>query len=161
MNQHPETGPSRFENLNSVVCDEDWGESPFGWSEPELPRRPAGQVAATGPYGDPRLWEEVPEAITSAVVADLHSCGWTAAYATSHTVVVPLEPRACGLPDAVALGEHLYAVWGGLRPEWTWQTVHPNAPTGGTVAPLLTPPDQPAHITAQILRVLRTGRTLP
>ncbi|MFJ6014516.1 hypothetical protein [Streptomyces sp. NPDC092952] len=115
----------------------------------------------TGPYGDPLRWDKVPASLTAAVVADLTSYGWPAAHATEHTIVVPLEQRAVGLADAVARGEHLYVVWGGARPEWSWQTAHPHALTSGPVAPLLAPPDQPAHISAQILRVLRTGRTLP
>ncbi|GAA2948709.1 hypothetical protein ACFPN0_14950 [Kitasatospora cinereorecta] len=115
----------------------------------------------TGPYGDPLRWDEVPASITEAVVADLIACGWFGTHATEHTVVVPLEQHAFGLSEAVARGEHLYVLWGGARPEWSWCTAHPDAPAAGKLAPLLAPPDQPAHITAQILRVLRTGRTLP
>ncbi|MFJ7592487.1 hypothetical protein ACIQZO_34980 [Streptomyces sp. NPDC097617] len=124
-------------------------------------QRPDEPVVVTGAYGDPLRWNEVPAELTAAVVADLTACGWSAAHATEHSIVVPLERRAFGLPDAAARGEHLYAVWGGARPEWSWGTAHPDAPAGGTLAPLLAPPDQPAHISAQIIRVLRTGRTLP
>ena len=115
----------------------------------------------TGPYGDPLRWDEVPAALTAAVVAELTGCGWAGAHATEHSIVVPLERRACGLAEAVARGEHLYVLWGRPLPEWSWGTAHPNAPTGGRLAPLLAPADAPAHITAQIIRVLRTGRALP
>ncbi|MFC9604596.1 hypothetical protein ACFTTN_14195 [Streptomyces niveus] len=115
----------------------------------------------TGPHGDPLRWDEVPASLTAAVVAELIACGWSGSHATEHSVVVPLERGALGLAEAVARGEHLYVLWGGPRPEWSWCTAHPNAPTAGKIAPLLAAPDQPTHISAQIIRVLRTGRALP
>ncbi|WP_434593409.1 hypothetical protein [Streptomyces sp. A5-4] len=115
----------------------------------------------TGSYGDPLRWDEVPASLTAAVVADLLGCGWSGVHSTEHGVVVPLDRRAFGLPDPAARGEHLYVLWGGHRPEWSWSTAHPDAPAGGTLALLLAPPDQPAYISAQIIRVLRTGRALP
>ncbi|KPI33347.1 hypothetical protein OV450_1435 [Actinobacteria bacterium OV450] len=113
------------------------------------------------PYGDPLAWEEVPAPLTAAVVAVLASQGWTAAHATEHSIVVPLDDWALGLKHALGRGEHLYVLWGLPRPEWVWGTAHPNAPVGGHLAPLLAPPDDPAQIAAQILRVLATGRALP
>ncbi|RPK58117.1 hypothetical protein EES44_24605 [Streptomyces sp. ADI96-15] len=113
------------------------------------------------PYGDPLRWDEVPAQLTAAIVADLLTCGWSGTRATEHAVVVPLEPRAVGLAEAAGRGEHLYVLWGGARPEWSWCTAHPDAPAARKLAPLLAPPDQPAHISAQIIRVLSTGRTLP
>ncbi|MGW6391145.1 hypothetical protein ACWFR1_11710 [Streptomyces sp. NPDC055103] len=126
---------------------------------PSAPR--PGEHPVTGPHGDPQLWDEVPASLTAAVVAELTHCGWRGTHATEHSIVVPLEPRDFGLPDAVARGEHLYVVWGGDRPEWSWATAHPHAPVGGQQALLLAPADDTAHITAQIIRVLRTGRALP
>ncbi|WP_327421862.1 hypothetical protein OG763_15100 [Streptomyces sp. NBC_01230] len=113
------------------------------------------------PYGDPLRWDEVPPALTAAVVAALTGYGWTGTHATEHTIVVPLDGHPRGLLEPAARGEHLYAVWGGSRPEWSWGTTHPNAPAGGRLTPLLAPPDDPQTITAQIIRVLRAGRTLP
>ncbi|WP_381792880.1 hypothetical protein [Streptomyces niveus] len=112
-------------------------------------------------YGDPARWKGVPAPLTAAVVSRLAGHGWTGTRATEHGVVVPLDGRAPGLTQAVARGEHLYVVWGGARPEWSWSTAHPNAPTGGRLALLLSAPDDPADITAQVLRVLCAGRTLP
>ncbi|MFE4796176.1 hypothetical protein ACFRFL_13930 [Streptomyces sp. NPDC056708] len=113
------------------------------------------------PYGDPQQWREVPAALTAAVVSALTGYGWTGVHATEHSIVVPLDDRARGLSEPAASGEHLYVLWGGHRPEWSWGTAHPAAPAGGRLALLLAPPDDPPVITAQILRVLRTGRTLP
>ncbi|MEU1815192.1 hypothetical protein ABZ543_08335 [Streptomyces roseifaciens] len=113
------------------------------------------------PYGDPGSWEEVPPVIVRAVTVALTSCGWSGARATEHTIIVPLDDRARGLPGAAHAGEHLYVVWGGAAAEWSWGTAHPDAPAGGPLTPLLAPPDDPVVITAQILRVLRTGRALP
>jgi hypothetical protein len=138
------------ESFLTPVCDQDRGESPFGWTEPP-PR----------PYGDPRDWADVPAALTAAVVAELAAHGLHGAHATEHSIVVPLHEQAPGLPGPARRGEHLYALWAVDRPEWSWGTAHPNAPTGGHLAPLLAPPDEPGTIAAQILRVLRTGRTLP
>ncbi|MFD3608997.1 hypothetical protein ACFWXA_13150 [Streptomyces atroolivaceus] len=150
MNQSPPGGRRRLEDLAAVVCDQDRGESPFGWSSP-----------VSGVYGDPQRWSEVPAPLTAAVVSTLGGYGWPEAHATEHSVVVPLDHRARGLTAPAARGEHLYVVWGGARPEWSWATAHPNAPAGGQQALLLAPADDPDHITAQILRVLRTGRALP
>jgi hypothetical protein len=115
----------------------------------------------TGPYGDPQEWNEVPLPLTSTVVAALQSHGFTESHATEHSIIVPLDDHARGLPEPARRGEHLYVLWGGTRPEWSWGTAHPNAPAGGHIALLLAPPDDPQQITAQILRVLRTGRALP
>ncbi|MFD4315048.1 hypothetical protein [Streptomyces sp. NPDC058548] len=131
----------------AVACAQDRGEN-LGWSEP-------------GPYGLPVEWEEVPAALTAEVVDELTACGWTGTHATEHSIVVPLDGRAFGLTDAAGRGEHLYVLWGVTRPEWSWGTAHPNAPAGGTLAVLLAPPDDPQRIATQIIRVLRTGRTLP
>ncbi|MFF4388538.1 hypothetical protein ACFY0G_17425 [Streptomyces sp. NPDC001552] len=119
-----------------------------------------------GPYGDPRTWTEVPTALSADVVDALTGHGWAGVYATEHAIGVPLDGHAPGLPAASERGEHLYAIWGVFwagppRAEWSWATAHPEAPRGGTLAPLLARPDAPDEITAQILRVLATGRTLP
>ncbi|MET9321930.1 hypothetical protein ABZX75_17310 [Streptomyces sp. NPDC003038] len=113
------------------------------------------------PYGEPLLWDEVPTALTAAIVAALTGAGLAGVHATEHSVVVPLDDHAPGLPGPAAKGEHLYVLWGAALPEWSWGTAHPNAPVGGPLSPLLAPADDPAHIAAQILRVLRTGRALP
>ncbi|MFF4292167.1 hypothetical protein ACFY0N_00755 [Streptomyces vinaceus] len=115
----------------------------------------------SGPYGDPFQWTEVPAPLTAAVVAALTGHGWTGVHATEHSIVVPLDERACGLEPAAARGEHLYALWGLVLPQWSWGTAHPDAPAGGRLALLLAPPDDPDQITAQICRVLATGRALP
>jgi hypothetical protein len=121
----------------AVVCEQDRGGSPFGW-------------------------DDVPHLLAADVVEVLHTAGYLDAHATEHTIVVPLTGAATGLPGAHDRGEHLYAVWGDARPEWSWCTAHPNAPTAGAMAPLLVSPhDDPQNLAAQILRVLRTGRTLP
>lgn len=111
--------------------------------------------------GNPFAWDEVPAPLTAAVVSALAECGWPGAHATEHSVVVPLDDRAVGLAAPAGRGEYLYVLWGGTRPEWSWSTAHPDAPAGGKQALLLAPADDPARITAQILRVLRTGRALP
>lgn len=113
------------------------------------------------PYGDPMLWDEVPAALTVAIVAELTGHGLAGVHATEHSVVVPLDGQAPGLSGPADRGEHLYALWGSARPEWSWGTAHPNAPAGGLLWPLLSPPDDPVRITAQIRQVLRTGRALP
>ncbi|WP_371799102.1 hypothetical protein OG963_14875 [Streptomyces sp. NBC_01707] len=108
----------------------------------------------THPYGDPRRWDE-------AVVSALTGYGWTGTHATEHTIVVPLDDHPRGLPEPAARGEHLYAVGAAPGPNGPGGTAHPNAPAGGRLTPLLAPLDDPQTITAQIIRVLRTGRTLP
>ncbi|MEU6628382.1 hypothetical protein ABZ905_08820 [Streptomyces parvus] len=108
-----------------------------------------------------RTRADVPDTLTRAVVVALGGYGWTAQTATNR-IVVPLDDRARGLREPAARGEDLYVLWTGLRPEWHWGTAHPNAPAGGRTAQLLAyPADDPATVTAQILRILRTGRALP
>ncbi|WP_228976711.1 hypothetical protein [Streptomyces sp. DH12] len=148
---HSRPGDEHNARLVAPVCPQDREDSPFGWSS----------LPCSGVYGDPATWREVPPALTAEIVAVLADAGWTDAHATEHAVVVPLDERAEGLPGPAARGEHLYVVWGGARPEWSWSTAHPNAPAGGRAGVLLAPPDDPHQITAQVLRLLRTGRTLP
>ncbi|MFC5072847.1 hypothetical protein ACFPN0_14945 [Kitasatospora cinereorecta] len=42
---HPTTPPppDPVERLAAVVCDQDRGESPFGWSEPPEPNAPSAR----------------------------------------------------------------------------------------------------------------------
>ncbi|MFI9026367.1 hypothetical protein [Streptomyces sp. NPDC053560] len=115
----------------------------------------------TGTYGDPTRWDEVPPDLFAAITAHLARAGWADTGTSEHTVTVPCDERATGLPEASGRGEHLYAVWGGTHPEWLWGTAHPDAEGGGHLVPLLARPDDAAEIAAQIVRVLRTGRALP
>ncbi|MFD9422225.1 MULTISPECIES: hypothetical protein [unclassified Streptomyces] len=104
---------------------------------------------------------DLPAALTHSVVVALGGYGWAAETGTNQ-IVVPLDDRARGLPEQVAKGEDLYVLWTGPHPEWHWGTAHPFAPAGGRTAQLLAyPAGDPATVTAQILRVLRTGRALP
>ncbi|GGZ23738.1 hypothetical protein GCM10010387_16200 [Streptomyces inusitatus] len=135
---HP---PDGVPALVAIVSPLDRDEEPFGWSDP---RR-----------------NEVPPEITSTVLGLLDAEGVTGAHATEHSIIVPLDGQAPGLPGPAAAGEHLYVLWGVHRPEWSWGTAHPNAPAGGHLALLLAPPDRPGLIADQIIRVLATGRTLP
>lgn len=110
----------------------------------------------------PPAWEDIPPEVAGTVLSALHAAGYPDARATEHAIVVPLTGRCVGLAGAHERGEHLYAVWGGARPEWSWCTAHPNAPTAGAMAPLLvTPHDDAQTLACQILRVLATGRALP
>ncbi|MFD3844763.1 hypothetical protein ACFWVB_02585 [Streptomyces microflavus] len=114
------------------------------------------------PYGDPLAWQHAPPSLTGAVALLLGGYGWDASTTPDGVIVIPLDDRARGLTGPVARGEDLQVLWAGARPEWHWGTAHPHAVTGGHLAQLLAHPvDGPATITAQILRVLRTGRTLP
>ncbi|MFC7791325.1 hypothetical protein [Streptomyces cinereoruber] len=154
MNHTPVRASGRDLERFLAASPQDQGESPFGWSSPS-------PLPCSGIYGDPTTWHEVPPELTAETVAELTACGWTGARATEHSIVVPLDDRATGLPDQAARGDHLYVMWGWPRPEWAWGTAHPHAPAGGPLAPLLAPPDDPCQVAAQIVRVLTTGRALP
>ncbi|WNI20345.1 hypothetical protein [Actinacidiphila sp. ITFR-21] len=150
MNPYSDADLGRF---LAPVCAQDRDEDPFSWSE-------ASGVA--GPrYGDPRRWQSPPPALTAAVACAVAAGGWPLARPTEHGIVVPLDDRAVGLTAPAGRGEHLHVLWNCALPEWSWGTGPPDAPTSGHCDPLLTPPDHEPTITAQILRVLRTGRTLP
>lgn len=119
-------------------------------------------MSRPGVYGDPLSWQDVPPAITAAVVSALYGYGWTSASAVASRITVPLDGRAVGLSEPAARGEHLHAEWGIHRPEWTWTVSRPDAARyGGHRGLLLAPSGDPHTITAQILRLLRTGRALP
>ncbi|WTW95452.1 hypothetical protein OG216_19615 [Streptomycetaceae bacterium NBC_01309] len=121
----------------------------------------AATMASYLQYGDWLMWDAVPPELMAKILACLAHEGWGSVRVSSRSITVRLDDRATGLSGAAVGDEHLYILWGATRPEWLWRTAHPGHPHRGCLAPLVAPADDPDQIAAQIIRVLRTGRSLP